>query len=163
MLWINPQLAAGVLTFSPRLRPEATSAFRDAQPGKIMHETRAGDGRAGRGSFGCYYGGVDTTPLFVMLAAAYDERAPAIARSVDRIWTRLLAATDWIERRLDSSPRFLDYARGEQSGLVNQAWKTVHDSMFTRTGAFRAAARRPQVQGYAYAALEAMSNWLRRA
>src|ERR1700730_1739366 len=159
-LWLNPQLAAGVLSFLASTQAEETSAFRDAQPGKIMHETRRGEMAAlGEVPFGCYYGGVDTTPLFVMLAGAYEARTGNRAL-VDRIWTRLLAATDWIERRLDGSPTgFLDYARGEQSGLVNQAWKDSHDSMFHADGRFpRGPVAVVEVQGYAYAALEAMSE-----
>jgi glycogen debranching enzyme len=94
-----------------------------------------------------------------MLAGAYEARTGDRAL-VDRIWTHLLAATDWIERRLDGSPTgFLDYARGEQSGLVNQAWKDSHDSMFHADGRFpRGPVAVVEVQGYAYAAFEAMSE-----
>jgi glycogen debranching enzyme len=159
-LWINPQLAAGVLSFLASTQAQEDSAFRDSQPGKIMHETRRGEMAAlGEVPFGCYYGGVDTTPLFVMLAGAYEARTGDRAH-VDRIWTHLLAATEWIERRLDGSPTgFLDYARGEQSGLVNQAWKDSHDSMFHADGRFpRGPVAVVEVQGYAYAALEAMAE-----
>jgi glycogen debranching enzyme len=79
---------------------------------------------------------------------------------VDRIWNALTAATDWIERRLAASPTgFLDYARGERSGLVNQAWKDSHDSMFHADGQFPPHPLAVvEVQGYAYAALRAMSE-----
>lgn len=177
-LWLNPQLAAGVLSFLASTQAQEESAFRDSQPGKIMHETRRGEMAALREvPFGQYYGGVDTTPLFVMLAGAYQTRT-GDRTLVDRIWNSLLAATEWIERRLDSSPTgFLDYARGEQTGLVNQAWKDSHDSIFHADGRFpRGPLAVVEVQGYAYAALKAMSElaasrddparsdaWLRRA
>ena len=46
-------------------------------------------------------------------------------------------AIAWIEQRMQASPTgFLDYARGEKTGLVNQAWKDSHDSMFHADGSF---------------------------
>src|SRR6185312_9693817 len=121
-LWLNPQLAAGVLRFLASTQAQDESAFRDSQPGKIMHEMRRGEMAAlGEVPFGQYYGAVDTTPLFVMLAGAYEGHTGDRSLN-DGIWNNLLAAAEWIERRLDhSTSGFLDYARGEQSGLVNQA------------------------------------------
>ena len=159
-LWLNPRLAAGVLRFLASTQAREESAFRDSQPGKIMHEMRRGEMAVMREvPFGQYYGGVDTTPLFVMLAGAY-ERHTGDRTLIDEIWTSLVAATEWIERRLDSSPTgFLDYMRGEQTGLANQAWKDSHDSMFYADGRFPSGPLAVvEVQGYAYAALMAMSE-----
>jgi len=159
-LWFHPQLAAGVLGFLASTQATEDSAFRDSQPGKIMHETRRGEMAALKEvPFGRYYGGVDTTPLFVMLAGAYESRT-GDRTVVDRIWDPLLAATGWIERRLAASPTgFLDYARGERTGLANQAWKDSHDSMFHEDGRFPAGpVAVVEVQGYAFAALKCMSE-----
>ncbi len=159
-LWLNPALAAGVLRFLASTQARDESAFRDSQPGKILHEMRRGEMAAlGEVPFGQYYGAVDTTPLFVMLAGAY-ERHTGDRGLNDGIWKILLAATEWIERRLDqSSTGFLDYARAEQSGLVNQAWKDSHDSMFYADGSLpRGPLAVVEVQGYAYAALNAMAE-----
>jgi len=72
MLWLDPSLAKGVLTYLAGRQATAMSAFGDAAPGKIMHETRRGEMAALKEiPFGLYYGGVDTTPLFVALAGAY--------------------------------------------------------------------------------------------
>ena len=159
-LWLNPTLAAGVLRFLASMQSTEDSAFRDSQPGKIMHETRRGEMAAlGEVPFGCYYGGVDTTPLFVMLAGAYEHHT-ADRSLIDEIWGNLLAATSWIERRLDaSSTGFLDYARGKETGLANQAWKDSHDSMFHADGHFPPGPLAVvEVQGYAYAAFRAMAQ-----
>jgi glycogen debranching enzyme len=159
-LWLNPQLAAGVLSFLAATQATEESAFRDSQPGKIMHETRRGEMAALKEvPFGRYYGGVDTTPLFVMLAGAY-ERRTGDRTLVDRIWNALVAATGWIERRLAASPTgFLDYARGENTGLVNQAWKDSGDSMFHDDGRLpNGPLAVVEVQGYAYAAFKCMGE-----
>jgi glycogen debranching enzyme len=159
-LWINPSLAAGVLAFLASTQAHETSTFRDSEPGKIMHETRRGEmAKLGEVPFGRYYGGVDTTPLFVMLAGAYVSRT-GDTQLIDDIWPALLAATQWIERRLTASPTgFLDYAAGERSGLVNQAWKDSQDSMFHADGRFPDGPLAVvEVQGYAYAALATMGR-----
>src|SRR5258708_13034122 len=100
-LWINPNLAAGVLAFLASTQAEDEVAFRDSQPGKIMHEMRRGEmARLCEVPFGLYYGGVDTTPLFVMLAGAY-EIGTGDATVVDSIWPHVLPAIASIERLLD--------------------------------------------------------------
>ncbi|MGH1558261.1 glycogen debranching N-terminal domain-containing protein [Caulobacter segnis] len=65
----KPSLARGVLRYLAAHQAEERSTFRDSAPGKIMHETRKGEMPAlGEVPFARYYGGVDTTPLFVALA-----------------------------------------------------------------------------------------------
>ena len=162
-LWINPRLAAGVLSFLASTQAQEDSAFRDSQPGKIMHETRRGEMAALREvPFGQYYGGVDTTPLFVLLAGAYESRT-GDRTVVDRIWQAVIAAIAWIERRMDNSPTgFLDYARGEKTGLVNQSWKDSNDSIFHADGRFpKGPVAVVEVQGYVFAAFQAASELAR--
>ena len=53
----------------PRHKATATDVSADAEPGKILHEARHGEmADLGEVPFGRYYGSVDFTPLFVMLA-----------------------------------------------------------------------------------------------
>ena len=107
-----------------------------------------------------YYGGVDATPLFVMLAGAYARRTGDLA-FIDRLWPALEAAMAWIDGPGDSNgDGFIDYARTNQIGLVNQGWKDSVDSIFHDDGRM---AEPPialvEVQGYVYAARMAMA-WL---
>ena len=96
LLWIDPSLARGVLTYLASRQATEVSTFRDSQPGKIMHETRRGEMAATHEiPFGLYYGGVDTTPLFVALAGAYLERTGDLAL-VEALWPALRAAVDWV-------------------------------------------------------------------
>jgi glycogen debranching enzyme len=160
MLWLDPSLARGVLRFLGRHQAKETSPFQDAAPGKIMHETRKGEMAALRElPFGQYYGGVDTTPLFVMLAGAYAARTGDLGL-VEELWPSLCAAMAWIEGDGDSDKDgFVDYARGAATGLANQGWKDSQDSVFHADGTDAVGpVALIEVQGYVYAALVAMAD-----
>ncbi|HTJ94755.1 MAG TPA: glycogen debranching N-terminal domain-containing protein, partial [Pararobbsia sp.] len=118
-LWIDPGIARGVLRFLASRQATTTSTFQDSAPGKIMHETRKGEMCALKElPFALYYGGVDSTPMFVVLAGAYAMRTGDTAL-IDELWPALERAMGWIEGVIDKSPnKVLDYARGEKSGLA---------------------------------------------
>ena len=159
VLWLDPSLAKGVLSYLASRQATEVSAFRDSAPGKIMHEARRGEMAAlGEVPFGQYYGGVDTTPLFVALAGAYADRTGDFA-FIDSIWTNLEAAMGWIEHYGDTDgDGLIDYARGQESGLANQGWKDSQDSVFHADGRFaRGPVALVEVQGYAFAAYQAMA------
>ena len=159
VLWCDPSLAKGVLTYLAKHQATEVSAFRDSAPGKIQHETRSGEMAAlGETPFGRYYGGVDTTPLFVALAGAYAERTGDMAL-IDQLWPALQAAIGWIETYGDTDgDGLIDYARGAKSGLANQGWKDSQDSVFHADGRFATGPiALVEVQGYAFAAYRAMA------
>ena len=159
-LWLDPSLARGVLSFLSATQATSTSAFQDAAPGKILHEARRGEtALLGELPFARYYGGVDTTPLFVMLAGAYARRTADDA-FIDALWPHLLAAMEWIEGAGDSDhDGLLDYARAEPSGLANQGWKDSTDSVFHADGSFPTGPiALVEVQGYVYAACREMAQ-----
>ncbi|MCX7513974.1 glycogen debranching N-terminal domain-containing protein [Frateuria hangzhouensis] len=164
LLWLDASLARGVLGYLAEHQAHETSAFRDSAPGKIMHETRKSEmADLGEVPFGRYYGGVDTTPLYVMLAGAYAERTGDDV-FVDKLWPALTAAMGWIERTCDKDPHgFLSYAQGEKGGLLNQGWKDSEDSVFHADGTIPPAPiALVEVQGYVYAALIAMARLAER-
>ncbi|MEE4465785.1 amylo-alpha-1,6-glucosidase, partial [Azotobacter chroococcum] len=138
---------------------EQTSTFRDSEPGKIMHEMRKGEMAAvNELPFAQYYGGVDTTPLFIVLAGAYADRMGDV-QTLDPFWPALEAAVRWIEHSSANDAGFLSYARGEASGLANQGWKDSHDSVFHQNGSTpEGPIALIEVQGYAYRAYLSMAK-----
>jgi len=154
LLWADPTIARGVLTFLAATQATAHDDTSDAQPGKIVHELRSGEMPALREvPFGRYYGTADATPLFVALAAAYYDRT-ADRGLIDELWPHLVAALDWIRTSGDrDGDGFVEYARRSDAGLVHQGWKDSYDSVFHADGS---PADPPialcEVQAYTYAA-----------
>ncbi|MBR2686862.1 MAG: amylo-alpha-1,6-glucosidase [Aquamicrobium sp.] len=157
MLWLNPGLARGVLAFLAQHQATETSPFSDAQPGKIMHETRKGEMVAlSELPFGRYYGGVDTTPLYILLACSYANRTGDMD-FIDRLWPSLNAAATWmIEASRETG--FVTYQRAAASGLANQGWKDSYDSVFHADGRIpKGPIALVEVQGYVFAAFRGLA------
>lgn len=163
MLWMNPLLAHGVLGFLASTQATEVRPDRDAEVGKILHETRQGEmATLGEIPFGKYYGSVDATPLFIVLAGAYYERT-GDRTFLEKLWPHIQLALRWIDQDGDPGGMgFTTYARQSANGLVHQGWKDSHDAVFHADGT---AAEGPialcEVQAYVYRAKQAAAGLAR--
>lgn len=151
-LWVNPDLARGVLAYLAANQADSENPHQDAEPGKILHEARLGEMAAlGEVPFQRYYGSVDATPLFVVLAEAYYRRT-GDRDFVARLWPHIRRALEWLDRYGDpDQDGFVEYQSHTPLGLQNQGWKDSEDAVFHADGRLASGPiALCEVQGYAY-------------
>lgn len=153
-LWVQPDLARGVLRFLAAHQASSTDESSESEPGKIVHEMREGEMPAlGEVPFRKYYGTVDATPLFVILAG-YFYRRTGDRSLIAEIWDNIRRAIAWIDEHGDpDGDGFVEYQRHNDSGLKQQGWKDSDDSVFHDDGSDAVGpVALSEVQGYVYEA-----------
>src|SRR5579884_1920145 len=162
----NPALSRDALQFLAERQGKEVNPWNDEQPGKIMHEMHTGElARLREVPFGLFYGSIDATPLFLVLAAEY------LRWTADLGWYRTLrphldAAWSWVDTygSIDGSG-YIQYAAhippkassaALTVGLFNQGWKDSSIAVVYSDGSI--VRDHPislsEVQGYLYRALQ---------
>jgi glycogen debranching enzyme len=159
-----PRLAIQSLEILAKRQATAVDAWRDAEPGKILHEFRTSEmSRTGELPFAPYYGSIDSTPLWlILLGETHDWTGDD--GLVDRLWPNALAALEWIDHWGDrDGDGFVEYERRAETGLRNQGWKDSSDSIRWLDGTL---AETPialaEVQGYVFDAKRRIARLARR-
>ena len=153
-LWMQPEIARGVLDYLAAEQATGLDPEKDAEPGKILHEMRMGEMAAlGEVPFGRYYGSVDSVPLFVVLAGFYHERT-GDTKFLREIWPNIEMALKWMDDYGDvDGDGFIEYSRKADGGLANQGWKDSWDSVFHADGTLaHGPIALSEVQGYVHEA-----------
>ena len=156
---VYPEFARGSLDVLGRWQSKERDDFRDAEPGKIMHELRYGE----LAHFKLiphtpYYGTADATPLYLItLHAAW--RATGDQSLLEKYLPVAEAGLDWIDQYGDRDGDLLqEYQTRSPVGYENMAWKDAGDSMTYLDGTpVRGPKALCELQGYVYDA------WVRMA
>jgi glycogen debranching enzyme len=164
-LAFEPSVAAETLRLLASRQGANHDAWRDEEPGKILHELRVGElARLHEIPHTPYYGSVDSTPLFLVLLArhaAWTGRLDLfreLRSNVDR-------ALGWIDANIAASGTgYVTYHSTTRRGLVNQGWKDSGDGIVDADGS---VAEPPialvEVQAYVYAAKTGIADLYERA
>ena len=148
----KPTLAKATLELLAEYQAEEQDDFRDAEPGKILHELRRGKlAQLGIDPHNPYYGSHDTTQLFLIVLDEY-ERWTGDRDLVRKLEPNARAALGWIDDHGDlDGDGYLEYESRSAKGLQNHCWKDSDDSIQyadgrTATGPIATC----EIQGYTY-------------
>ena len=159
-----PELAATTLRALALLQARKVDPFRDAEPGKILHEIRLGEMTAFEARpQSPYYGGADSTMLFLILLEEY-ERWTGDAQLVRDLEREARAAITWIDDYGDrDKDGYVEYERRMETGLDNQCWKDSWDSIAFADGTIAPTPRATcELQGYVYDAKQRVARLARQ-
>ncbi|MFC4769342.1 glycogen debranching N-terminal domain-containing protein [Effusibacillus consociatus] len=149
---INPDIAKGTLKTMAAYQGTRADPWRDEQPGKIMHEIRCGElANSGKIPFTPYYGTIDATPLFLVLAAEYYHWTGDEA-FIGKLLPNIERALEWVDTYGDrDQDGYVEYFQESSKGIANQGWKDSGDSLVHKDGSLaKAPIALAEVQGYVY-------------
>jgi glycogen debranching enzyme len=156
---VYPEFAAGTLEVLAQYQATELDDYRDAEPGKILHELRYGE----LAHFKLiphtpYYGTADATPLY-LIALHAGWKATGDRTLIERHLSNAEACLTWIDKYGDSDgDGFQEYQTRSTAGYENMAWKDSGDSVMYPDGTLvRGPKALCELQGYVYDA------WLRMA
>ena len=156
---IYPEFARGALEILGSLQATEEDNYRDAEPGKILHEMRYGE----LAHFKLiphtpYYGTADATPLYLItLHAAW--RATGDRALLEQHLETAERCLSWIDQYGDrDGDGFQEYQTRSPVGYENMGWKDSGDSVVYPDGSLvKGSKALCELQGYVYSA------WIRMA
>ena len=125
-LLIYPEFARGTLEILGSLQAREDDPYRDAEPGKILHEVRYGE----LAHFKLiphtpYYGTADATPLYLITLHA-TWRATGDTSLLERQLDVVEGCLSWIDNFGDrDGDGFQEYQTRSPIGYENMAWKEL--------------------------------------
>ena len=159
-LMLNTKIAQGTLKTLIHFQGKEVNKDKEEEPGKIMHEIRFGElARLNLIPHTPYYGTIDATPLFLILAVEYFHWTGDL-KFIKKILPHLQAALDWIDKYGDvDHDGYVEYNPQSKRWAVNQGWKDSRDSSVHQDGSLAIPPiALVEVQGYVYKAKKGMAE-----
>ena len=159
------EIAEQTLRLLARYQGTKEDAWKDEEPGKILHELRVGElAHTNQIPHTPYYGSVDSTPLFLILMARHAAWTGKLDVFND-LRENAERALEWIDRYGDrDGDGYVEYRSGANAGLANQGWKDSGNALVNADGSL---ARPPialvEVQAYVYAAKFGIADLFERS
>ena len=157
---LSPEFARGTLSVLAAWQATERDDYRDAEPGKIMHELRRGELAALKLiPHTPYYGTADATPLYLMvLHAAW--RATGDAGLLRQHLATAEGCLNWIDEFGDrDGDGFQEYGTRSGAGYENVGWKDSGEAVVDVDGGKVAGPKALcELQGYVYAAWRGMAE-----
>lgn len=160
----DSSIAEQTIRLLARYQGTMLNAYREEEPGKILHELRVGEmARLGEIPHTPYYGTVDATPLWLILVGKHSTWTGE-TRLFEQLRPQIEAALNWMEQYGDvDRDGYVEYSCKIEKGLANQGWKDSGDGIVNADGSL---AEPPialvEVQGYVYEAKMEMAKLFRR-
>lgn len=153
MLPLMPDMAREVISLLAFYIGTTSDTSREEEPGRIMHELRAGEmARLKEIPFVPYYGTVDATPLFLILFSDYCKQTNDL-KFARAHWDKIKLALSYLDTESDKGKKYLVYGKVANAALSNQGWKDSGDSITNSDGSLgRPPIAVCEVQGYLYKA-----------
>jgi glycogen debranching enzyme len=136
MLAFDPPMAEQTLRVLAALIGTRDDPGHDEEPGKVLHELRAGEvARLGLTPLARYYGTVDATPLFLCLLTEHADWSGDLSL-FHELRGPIDAMLGWIDGPGDrDGDGLLEYAqRADGAGLRNQGWKDSDEGVLDERG-----------------------------
>ena len=151
---MDPSIARATLQILGKYQGNVVDPRSEEEPGKILHEYRFDpeeQAKLPEWSFP-YYGSVDSTPLFIILAHQYFQRSNDRA-FLSKMWNTIEAAFKWtIDLGDADGDNYVEYERKNPHGLFHQGWRDgIKDHL-----KINPPVALVEVQGYVFAAFQGM-------
>jgi glycogen debranching enzyme len=157
---VYPDFARGTLDILGARQATTCDDFRDAEPGKILHELRFGElAHFNVVPHAPYYGTADATILYlIVLHSAW--RSTGDRSLLDRHLQTAKRCLDWIDKYGDrDGDGFQEYQTRSSAGYENQGWKDAGDAVVNvDSSRVKGPKALCELQGYVYDAWQRMAE-----